>query len=314
MRMSDRSTCNLAHLTPLELFHLSAFRFFALPALLVIITRMKSGADWISLASWLALLVCVVTSLMLTPTPLPTQTPTPTAPPTLTPEPVDTGWLPVTLGMERRHVTVSTDLGNERVTMIRLDPTQFTLRVRVTPGEADTVQAWSTATDALLTFNAGYFDEDNQPLGLHIADRERYGSAYGDFAGMFAVTADQETSVRWLRDSPYDPQEALTQAVQSFPMLVKPGGIMGFPADADEGHVSRRTVIAQDTAGRLLILVAPRGYFSLHELAQWLVASNLEIDAALNLDGGKSSGLWLAETPVAQIDSLVSVPAVITID
>ena len=226
---------------------------------------------------------------------------------------MDTGWLSVTLGMERRHVTVPTDLDDERVTIIRLDPKQFTFRVRVTPGEARSVQAWSAATDAPLTVNAGYFDKNNLPLGLHIADGERYGSAYGDFAGMFAVNAE-EASVRWLRDRPYDPQEALTQAVQSFPMLVKPGGIMGFPADADEGQVSRRTVIAQDTAGRLLILVAPRGYFSLHEMAQWLVASDLEIDAALNLDGGTSAGLWLADTPAAQINSLIGVPAVITID
>jgi hypothetical protein len=99
--------------------------------------------------------------------------------------------------------------------------------------------------------------------------------------------------------------------VQSFPVLVKPGGVMGFPADADDGRPARRTVVAQDRRGRLLFLVAPRGYFSLHHLAVWLVASDLDVDVALNLDGGPSSGLWLRDGP--QIDSLVPVPSVIVV-
>lgn len=278
------------------------------------IASMNSGIGWIHLVGWLLLLSCAAVTLTLAPTPVPTHPPTLTPLPTPTPEPVDTGWLPVTPGMERRHVTVHTGLGAERVTMVRLDPAQFTFRVRVAPGEAQTVQAWSAASEALLTVNAGYYDEDGDPLGLLIADGERYGSSYADFAGMLAVGSDGTASVRWLRTEPYDPLEPLLQAVQSFPVLVKPGGVMGFPADADGGQASRRTVIAQDRSGCILILIAPRGYFSLHELALWLATSDLEIDVALNLDGGTSAGLWLAGIPAAQINSLVEVPAVITID
>lgn len=281
--------------------------------LLVMITGMNSGVGWIYLAGCLLFLACAGVTLTLAPTPVPTQPPTSTPLPTSTPEPVDTGWLPVTPGMERRHVTVQTGLGAERLTIVRLDPAQFTFRVRVTPGETQTVQAWSATSETLLTVNAGYYDENGAPLGLVIADGQRYGSSYADFAGMLAVAADGEVSVRWLRTEPYDPLEPLLQAVQSFPVLVKPGGVMGFPADADEGQASRRMVIAQDTSGRILILIARRGYFSLHMLALWLTTSDLDIDVALNLDGGTSAGLWLAGIPAAQINSLVEVPVVITI-
>ena len=118
-------------------------------------------------------------------------------------------------------------------------------------------------------------------------------------------------SVRWLRVSPYDPRERLREAVQSFPLLVKPGGVMGFPADADAGQTTRRTVVAQDRDGRILFLVAPNGHLGLHALAVWLVESDLGVDIALNLDGGPSSGLWVTDGP--QIDSLLPVPAVIVV-
>ena len=90
---------------------------------------------------------------------------------------------------------------------------------------------------------------------------------------------------------------------------------MGFPADADDGRPARRTVVAQDYQGRILIIVAPRGYLSLHELARFLAESDLDLDVALNLDGGYSTGLWLqADGLIVNIDSLVPVPSVVSVD
>jgi uncharacterized protein YigE (DUF2233 family) len=88
---------------------------------------------------------------------------------------------------------------------------------------------------------------------------------------------------------------------------------VGFPANADDRRPARRTVVAQDRRGRILILVAPRGALSLHELARFLVESDLDLDAALNLDGGFSTGLWVrAYDESVEIDSLVPVPSVIS--
>jgi uncharacterized protein YigE (DUF2233 family) len=121
-----------------------------------------------------------------------------------------------------------------------------------------------------------------------------------------------------LRRQPYDPAEPLVGAVQSFPLLVKPGGELGFPLSADNGARARRSVIAKDRVGRILLMVAPRGYFTLHELSAWLTASDLDLDIALNLDGGPSSGLWAAAgmRPLTSspLDSLGPVPAVIAVE
>jgi uncharacterized protein YigE (DUF2233 family) len=207
----------------------------------------------------------------------------------------------------------------ERLLIVRLDVSQHRFRVRYTPGYAQKVSQWVATmgeeSDWLLVVNGGYFTPEYEATGLLVSDGRVYGTSYGDFAGMFAVLPGGRVEVRWLAAHPYDSMEMLVEAVQSFPVLVKPGGVMGFPSDADDGRPARRTVVAQDRAGRLLFIVAPRGYLSLHETALWLTESDLDVDVALNLDGGQSTGLILSagETNFS-IDSLGQVPAVIVVE
>lgn len=214
-------------------------------------------------------------------------------------------------GIEVRTLDVAAGESIERVTIARLDPATVRFRVLYTPGLAYPVSAWAQQADALLVVNGGYFTEEKMVTGLTISNGERFGAPYGDYAGMFAVTDMGAVSLRWLRTRPYDPAEPLREAVQSFPVLVKPGGVMGFPADAGDGRQARRTVVAQDRSGRMLMMIAPRGGLSLHALAVWLAASDLDVDIALNLDGGTSSGLWMRDGP--HIDSMISVPVVIVV-
>lgn len=256
-----------------------------------------------------------------TPTPLPsptsrpTWTPYPTAASTSTPEPPDTGWQTVQPGVELRQVQVETGDVVERLTIVRLNPDTVRFRVHYDPIAPRSVSGWAERLQPLLIVNGGYFTPENETTGLLISDGRIWGTRYGEFAGMLAVTPDDGVSVRWLRDQPYDPGEPLKEALQSFPVLIKPGGVMGFPADADDGRPARRTVVAQDDQGRILIIVAPRGYLSLHELARFLAESDLDLDVALNLDGGYSTGLWLqADGLIANIDSLVPVPSVVSVD
>ena len=255
-----------------------------------------------------------------TPTPSPSPTPYPTPWPTPTPEPPDTGWQPIQpggalRGVALRHVRVETGAVAERLTIVRLDPAAVRFRVHYDPTAPRLVSAWAGRLQPLLVVNGGYFTPENQTTGLLVSNGRTWGTPYGEFAGMFAVTSDERVSVRWLRDQPYDPNEPLVEALQSFPVVVKPGGVMGFPADADDGRLARRTVVAQDVQGRILIIVAPRGYLSLHELARFLAGSDLELDVALNLDGGFSTGLWLqAGERSVEVDSRVPVPSVISVD
>jgi uncharacterized protein YigE (DUF2233 family) len=234
--------------------------------------------------------------------------------PTATPEPKDTGWIALMPGVEWRRLWTETGSGPERISLVRLDPSQVHLRAIYEPAHPRRISEWAKVLpDALLVVNAGYFTPEMQTTGLIISDGIPSGRSYADFAGMLAVSASGQVTLRWLRTWPYQPNEGLTQAVQSFPVLVKPGGVMGFPPDADEGQRSRRTVVAQDTAGRIILLVSPAARFSLHELAVWLTESDLAVDIAMNLDGGTSTGLRLG-VKAELIDSLVPVPAVIAVE
>jgi uncharacterized protein YigE (DUF2233 family) len=209
---------------------------------------------------------------------------------------------------------VAARFGTERATILRLDPSSVRFEVRYDPAHPRRLSAWAAESGASLAINGGYFTPENEAIGLLVANGQSWGSTLGTFAGMFVVTQEGRASVRWLATWPYDPSEALAEAVQSFPVLVKPGGELGFPADADDGTPDRRTVIAQDRTGRIVILVAPSGLLSLHELSAFLAGGDLDLDTALNLDGGSSTGLWLdAGGREIKIDSGSPLPAAILV-
>ncbi|MCS7177743.1 MAG: phosphodiester glycosidase family protein [Anaerolineae bacterium] len=269
----------------------------------------------------LLLLVALFLACRWLPAPSPTPTPTapPTLPPTPTPEPPDTGWRAVEDGVELRQIRVALGEGiAERTTLVRLNPARVHFRVLYTPGEGQRISEWMSTLQAagpspLLVVNGGYFTSEYLATGLVISNGRVYGTSYSGFGGMFAVLPGGRVEVRWLVARPYTPTEVLVEAVQSFPVLIRPGGILGFPSDADAGQTARRTVVAQDQSGRILFMVAQDGFFSLHALARWLLESDLELDTALNLDGGQSTGLYLHadDGTTVQIDSGVPVPVVI---
>ena len=227
----------------------------------------------------------------------------------------DTGWQPLQAGVELRQMDVTAQYGTERATIVRLDPALVRFRVRYAPDSPRRLSAWAAQSGALLAINGGFFTPQNDAIGLVVSGGQRWGTSLGDFAGMFAVTPEGQVSVRWLNSWPYAADEPLSEAVQAFPVLVKPGGHMGFPAGAGDDLPDRRTVIAEDRAGNILVLVMPGGHLSLHELATFLATSDMNLDIALNLDGGGSTGLWLAagEREI-EIDSVTPLSVVIFVD
>ena len=255
------------------------------------------------------------------PTPPPTsslpQTPLPTLAPTASPSPAvpDTGWERLRPGLERRVINVPGDAGEpfERLFLLRLEPKDYRFDVAYHP-DPRSLEEWQAETNALIVLNGGYFRGEEGaylPNGLTVVDGRAFGTSYGKFAGMLAVTRDGP-ELRWLTLEPYDPNEPLLAALQSFPVLVKPGGVMGFPEEEEDHRAARRSVIAEDRDGRVLFIVASRGNFTLHRLSAYLVASDLDLDIAVNLDGGPSSGVLLA-SPLEQIPALVPLPVVITV-
>ena len=232
-----------------------------------------------------------------------------------TPGLLDSGWEELREGLERRQTTLQDESHGvlEIITILRVDPERFSFMVAYDP-KGKALADWQAETGAEVVVNGGYFRREQGeyiPDGLIICDGKTIGESYGEFAGMFAVGA-AGPELRWLKEKPYDPAEPLRSALQSFPMLIKPGGQIGFPAESEDGIRARRTVIGQDGGGRILFLIASHGYFTLRQLAVYLHESDLEVKIAMNLDGGPSSGMLVAD-PRETIPADYVLPIVITV-
>jgi len=227
----------------------------------------------------------------------------------------DSGWEVLREGLDRRKITLwNAELDPvEDIAILRIDPDFFLFDVAYDPQGKD-LDAWQAATGAEVVVNGGYFRREQDgfvPDGLIVVFGKAVGESYGDFAGMLAVR-DTGPELRWLQTQPYDPWEPLLAGLQSFPMLIKPGGQAGFP-EASEDHIpARRTVIGQDTGGRIVFLVASVGHFTLRRLSVFLESSDLSLDIAMNLDGGPSSGMLIAD-PRQIVPAESVLPIVITV-
>ncbi|MCC7450855.1 MAG: phosphodiester glycosidase family protein [Anaerolineae bacterium] len=215
----------------------------------------------------------------------------PTAIPTL-----DNNWNPLANGVQWRQLSFRASDGSVIFLVVaRIDPKSADIKMKYQPGQAKTIQDWRTALPGtVLIVNANFFDQNNNAIGLVAVDGNLRGrSIPRNDAGMFQVRSGQ-IKLRSLYLEPYSNTEYFEQAAQGFPVLVAYG--QAAPAfDEDVSRVSaRRTVFAQDKQGRILVMVTPFSSVKLTDLAAWLAISGLNIDMALNMDGGSSTSMYLA--------------------
>jgi Phosphodiester glycosidase len=263
--------------------HLAKFTFFTLIALLL------GGCFSFSLQP------------IITPVPLAISTSVPS-----------NGWQSVAPGLERRNYDPDPLNPITRMVALRIDPSLYTFRAHYQPGQAFNATEWTTALPQSVAFvNANFFDQADRALGLLVADGVVYGQSYTDRGGTFLVENGQPRIRANLRE-PYQ-GEPLEQAVQAFPMLV----LDGFAAFTDniQDRSTRRTIVAQDSSGRIILLATPVLGLTLRDLSAYLPTTDMNIVTAFNLDGGRSTMMvvhiaGLSETVVSSIDSVPAVLAV----
>lgn len=223
-------------------------------------------------------------------------TPVPSLPAIVAPA-QDPNWSVLQPGLERRVIPVY-DGQNQQVETVhvwRLDQKYFRMDVayQATPRS---LQSWQEETKAAIVVNGGYYSVENEryfPNGLTIVNGEAFGRSFDGFGGMLAIS-ESNAELRWLIQRPHSANEPLRAALQSFPILVEPGGQLGFGPERENNVPARRTAIAQDKNGRILFIVAPQGHFTLHQFSAYLTESDLDLDIAINLDGGGSTGILVA--------------------
>jgi len=145
---------------------------------------------------------------------------------------------------------------------------------------------------ALAGTNGGYFHADGTPVGLAIAGGTKVHAFERAklLSGVFVVTKGRPKLVR---SGSYEPAKGDSDALQAGPFLVD-GGVP--VAGLNNVRLALRTVVATDGAGRWALLWL--SHCSLADAAAVLasreVFPDFHIARALNLDGGSSTGLWVA--------------------
>jgi hypothetical protein len=239
----------------------------------------------------------------------------PTFPPVIPTLPVNGAvqtWQTMSPGLEQRTYLPPPENEVTKITALRIDPAYFTFRVHYRPGAPLTIRQWAEALPSAIAFiNANFFDENDSVLGLLVAAGQIYGSAYIDRGGTFLVQNGQPR----VRSNIVEPYvgEPLEQAIQAFPMLML-DGIQSYN-DTTQDRFTRRTIIAQDANGRIVMLVTPLIGLTLLDLSAFLPTTDMKLVNALNLDGGGSTLMYLnaSGTPEYIVTSLDPVPAVVAV-
>lgn len=252
----------------------------------------------------------------------PTRTPLPTViPPTNTPTPTPIptvsisadGWQEIRSGVHIREMYRDPKAKSDRVFVVRMDPLKVDFHVQYQPDAPLRVSEWYSNSRALIVINSSFFDQAHRAVGQITSDSVSGGQPHERMDGAFYLTA--VGAAVWPLEGWVKPAGMqVIESVESFPMLLLPGGLLN-PNIANDPRTARRTVVAVDRSGNVLFIVTPGGTFTLYGMAVWLANSDLNIDTALNFDGGSSSGLavWTPQG-VWGFDSANKVPAVIAVD
>lgn len=234
---------------------------------------------------------------------------TPSAPTQAPPPTAESDWQSLADGMEWRTLLPN---GDElaQIVVIRIDPGRFRFRAIYREGAPQSLADWrKIEPDASLIINANFFDRDHRVLGTVVSDGIRHGSAYSDRGGLF-VLRDGSPTVTSTLSPQAQIDSSVEQAVQGFPLLMQQGQQAFF--GSSNGERNRRTIIAADDSGRILILITPFLGLSLHDLSAYLPTIGLDIVTAVNLDGGGSTMLAL---PAADyfLPSFDAVPTILAV-
>ena len=145
-------------------------------------------------------------------------------------------------------------------------------------------EEYAKHSQALITVNGGFFDQNYHPLGLRINNSQQESPLKRiSWWGVFYIK-NNRAGISRVRQ--FHPDKQIEFAVQSGPRLIVNGKIPPLKPGRAE-----RTALGISQDGQVIILITDNAPLSTTELAQILKASPLKCLNALNLDGGSSTQL-----------------------
>ncbi len=210
-------------------------------------------------------------------------------------------------GIDR--ITVNATTTQEQLILYRFAAGRFDWSVEHA-STSRTVASWfEHLNKPVAVANGVYFNEDGMPSGLLIDDGIPVGSRRFDDDKSGLITLGGQPSIINTQNE-YAPA-LLPEAAQSFPLLLIDGKAQ---VKVDTEKKARRTFFATDIRGNAYLGMAPLGSLSLYELSNLLAKSGLDLDRAINLDGGPSTGIAVQTENGLQLENSMSeIPNVIIV-
>ena len=237
----------------------------------------------------------------------------------------DSGWKELEQGLDLREEQLSWKQAGDnslillelKFTAVRIDPRRFGFRIAFNPVEGKRSLAdVARAEKAPVVANGAYFGQKGEPVTLLVSGGKALSkpSAGLPYSGVFSLDVKGRAAVRKLAEVP-PPYEGLDFAVQNSPLLVA-GGQPAYPEKPNPSRY-RRTVIGNDAAGRVVLLVCDSSV-GLGEMAEISAApeaaGGFALAGAVNLDGGPSSGLAVEhEKAKVEVKTGPTIPHVIVV-
>lgn len=210
-------------------------------------------------------------------------------------------WKEVADGVERIEVPLTHASGTALIAYA-FDPNVFSFDFAYSTS-AKTIATWiSEYPAAEAVVNGVYFHEDYTPSGDLIDDRVRVTERAFDLDKSAYLVLDPDFGISTTTG-------VYREAGQSYPVLVRGGE----PAvSSDSGKTARRTFAGVRKDGMAVFGILDEAEISLYELSRELARAEFGLAAALNLDGGSSSGMMVRD-PEESMNSIFPVPVVIVI-
>jgi exopolysaccharide biosynthesis protein len=214
------------------------------------------------------------------------------------------GWQKIAPGFEMQRAQPNAN-PLSTLMMLRIDPNRYEFRVHY---EAPMrLGKWQERLPyAAVILNASFYDKVGKALGLLSSDGRIEGTPITERGGLFAVK-NGTPIIRYNPEMRYNGED-YEQAVQAFPMLVHRGEQLYTQHRGD--RMTRRSAIAMDRCGRVILISTPRLGLHLADLAAFL--TQLHVVEAFNLDGGGSTMMAVPDAGVS-IPSLDPVPTVLAV-
>ena len=214
---------------------------------------------------------------------------------------VQSEWKSLDQGLEGMELMA----GSVGITALRIDPANYSFSLALQSGpDGERVDEFGERDQADIVINGGFFGEKEPgkglfPVGYLKIGKKRYSQAWSRSGG-YLVIRDGRPSITPSMDGIPDNANAV---LQSKPLLIEPGGVWAM--NTNLGNLRRRSLICLQNDDRVVLVVVTGLGMSLFE-AGWLmrdrsVGGYFECDAALALDGGGSTQLWMREERLQNI-------------